>query len=92
MPNDACVDRFSEIKAEVRVPYSDMGGPSLEKSRLAADPIGAEHCASLGKTAVFVSGRREVGTIATDVYTGEYVFLYRCEDDRTSPRAAPTGS
>ena len=79
---------FTEIKAEVRVPYDDWG-PTLEKSRPAADPVGAEHCGSLGKRTVLVSARTVVtrvdktefldGTI--DSESGVHIFLYRCEDD-----------
>ena len=78
---------FSEIKAEVRVPYDSWVGPSLEASRPAADPIGAEHCGSLGKTAVFVSARSEVTSYATASsgiryeVAGVHIFLYRCEEE-----------
>ena len=64
---------FTEIKAEVKVPYDEFSGPPYEESRIAADPIGAEHCESLGKKAVFVSGRTEItgantSTSVTPVY------------------------
>ena len=86
---------FSEIKAEVRVPYDELVGPSFEDARLSAEPIAAEHCGSMGKESVYVSGRVEseyAGSIITDssssygggvrstnMYATEYVFLYRCE-------------
>ena len=79
---------FSEIKAEVRVPYDAWFGPSLEESQPAADPVGAEHCASLGKEAVFVSARSEAtsyvvsGAIEYEDQ-GVHIFLYRCEDDES---------
>ena len=60
---------FSEIKAEVRVPYDSLAGPSIEDARKAADPLADEHCRSLGKNTVFVSGRAEAeyaGTIVSD--------------------------
>ena len=58
---------FTEIKAEVRVPYDEFGGPPYEESRIAADPVGSEHCESLGKKAVFVSGRTEITGANTSV-------------------------
>ena len=81
---------FSEIKAEVRVPFD---GIALEDAREASDPVGTEHCESIGKRAVYVSGRKEgdyAGSVATSnaesgvtsvvaIYKYEYVFLYRCE-------------
>lgn len=74
---------FTEIKAEVRVPYDEFSGPPYEESREAADPVGAEHCESLGKKAVFVSGRTEITGANTSgnisVGFGAHVFLYRCE-------------
>ena len=89
---------FTDIKAEVRVPYDEFGGPPYEESRIAADPVGAEHCESLGKKAVFVSGRTEITGANTSVTPvqgsatpivisigyGAHVFLYRCQqqDDR----------
>ena len=60
---------FSEIKAEVRVRYDTLVGPSIEDARKAADPIADEHCQSLSKNAVYVSGREEAeyaGTIVSD--------------------------
>ena len=51
---------FSEIKAEVRVQYDNLRWPSLKEARQLADPVAAEHCRSLGKTPVYVSGREEV--------------------------------
>ena len=77
---------FSEIKAEVRVPYDAWFGPSLEESQPAADPVGAEHCASLGKEAVFVSARSEITSYAISGRIqyedkGVHIFLYRCEED-----------
>ncbi len=85
---------FSEIKAEVRVPYDAMVGPSFDDARQSANPVAGEHCGSMGKDAVYVSGRGEseyAGAIVTDgssygggvsstnIYATEYVFLYRCE-------------
>ena len=94
---------FTEIKAEVKVPYSEFSGPPYEESRIAADPIGAEHCESLGKRAVFVSGRTEItgaNTSITPVYGsdpivistgyGAQVFLYRCEGEGGPRGNAPT--
>ena len=85
---------FSEIKAEVRVPYDAIAGPSFEDALRSASPVAAGHCRSMGKHTVFVSGREEseyAGSIVTDgssygagvsstnIYATEYVFLYRCE-------------
>ncbi len=85
---------FSEIKAEVRVPYDAIAGPSFDDARQSASPVAAEHCRSLGKVSVYVSGRGESeyagsvisdgssyggGVTSTNIYTSEYVFLYRCE-------------
>ncbi|MCZ0945148.1 MAG: hypothetical protein OXJ53_19010 [Gammaproteobacteria bacterium] len=77
---------FSEIKAEVRVPFDSIAGPSFEEARDSAAPVAAEHCRSLGKRTVYVSGRDEsedAGTIGEEtkinIYETEYVFLYRCE-------------
>lgn len=77
---------FTEIKAEVKVPYDEFSGPPYEESRVAADPIGAEHCESLGKRAVFVSGRTEItgsntSTSGISIGYGAHVFLYRCEEE-----------
>lgn len=58
MPSPILTD-FSEIKAEVRVP-ADLFGPSFDDALASAEPIGGEHCGSLGKDAVYVSGRKEV--------------------------------
>lgn len=84
-PMPVLVD-FSEIKAEVRVPFDSLAGPSFEEARDSADPVAAQHCHSLGKRTVYVSGRDEseyAGTIGTEtpinIYETEYVFLYRCE-------------
>ena len=93
-PMPALTD-FTEIKAEVKVPYDEFGGPPYEESRIAADPVGAEHCQSLGKKAVFVSGRTEITgantsvtpvhgsatPIVTSIGYGAHVFLYRCEEE-----------
>ena len=85
---------FSEIKAEVRVPYDEIGGPSFDDARQSAHPVAAEHCGSMGKDTVYVSGRGESeyagsiisdgssyggGVRSTNLYATEYVFLYRCE-------------
>ena len=85
---------FSEIKAEVRVAYDDIAGPSFEDALQSANPVAAEHCGSMGKSTVYVSGRAEseyAGSLVTDggeygggvrstnIYATEYVFLYRCE-------------
>ncbi|MYF31183.1 MAG: hypothetical protein F4029_04440 [Gammaproteobacteria bacterium] len=53
----------------------DLFGPSLEDAKIAADPVGAEHCESLQKTTTFVSARDR----PFQDYRGEYIFLYRCE-------------
>ena len=50
---------FSEIKAEVRVP-ADLFGPSFDDALTSAEPISGDHCRSLGKDAIYVSGRKEV--------------------------------
>ncbi len=83
---------FSEIKAEVRVPFDEIVEPAFEDAREASDPVGAKHCESIGKKAVYVSGRKEgdyAGSVVTGnaesgvtsvaIYKYEYVFLYRCE-------------
>lgn len=65
---------FTGNKAEVGVPFG-IGGPSLESARVQALPVGREHCQSLGKTATPVSARRRI----TGEFSGEYIFLFRCE-------------
>lgn len=65
---------FSEVKAEVRVPYS-LFGPGVDDSLESSRPVAQEHCERLGKTAALVSSWRK----PVDEYSGEYVFIYRCE-------------
>ena len=95
---------FSEIKAEVRVPYDAIAGPSFEDARQSAGPVASEHCGSMGKVPVYVSGRGESeyagsvvsdgtsyggGVTSTNIYRNEYVFLFRCEAIATSNRNRP---
>ena len=65
---------FTSEKAEVGVPYNILG-PSRDDARLAAMPVGMEHCDSMGKTAKPISWRK----VPTGDYDGNYIFLYRCE-------------
>jgi len=73
IPQPALAD-FDNNKAEVRVAY-DLFGPSMVEAREYANPVGREHCRSVGKTTTYISSRM----VRWDQYNGEYVFLYRCE-------------
>ena len=93
-PMPVMVD-FSEIKAEVRVPFDSLAGPSFERARESAEPVAAQHCRSMGKRTVYVSGRDEseyAGTVGGEtrinIYETEYVFLYRCEGEAPSTHGA----
>ena len=70
----AAMSDFTSDKAEVRVAYNIMG-PSADDARVAADPVGKEHCTTEEKETRFISARQQ----RFDSYNGEYVFLYRCE-------------
>lgn len=69
----AALTDFTADKAEVRVEYGILG-PNRDAARLAADPVGEDHCQTLGKTTKFVSARVQ----RFDASNGEYIFLYRC--------------
>ena len=69
----AALTDFTSDKAEVRVEYGILG-PNRDDARVLADPVGEEHCQTLGKTTKFVSARVQ----RFEQYDGEYIFLYRC--------------
>ena len=69
------------------MPFDSLAGLSFEEAPDSAAPVPGEHCGSLGKRAIYVSGRDEsecAGTIREEtkvnIYETEYVFLYRCEE------------
>lgn len=74
IPTNAALADFTDDKAVVAVRFT-MFGPSQERSAEAALPEAVAHCRTVGKRAVPVSVRTR--TLAD--YTGEYLFLYRCE-------------
>ena len=69
----AALTDFTSDKAEVRVEYNILG-PKRDDARVVADPVGEDHCQTLGKATKFVSARVQ----RFNDYEGEYIFLYRC--------------